>query len=270
MNCDEARAALSARLDGEPEPAGTAADAVDAHVAACADCQVWFAAAADLNRRLRMSVTSTPTGTADATAPVDAGEMARRMTELAERTPEISQRLRSRSLPLALCRVLMVVLAVIYVAWAVILLVNATDVPESLVPGSVDGAGGAVANSGDPDLTSLSVDAATVRLALAAGLLWGAWRPRAAPGLLPVFLALWGFGAGFSTRDLVLGYLDAPTVAGLLLHLASCAAVIGVWLARHHAVQPLRESLRMLGALPVTYSPDDASRNSTWRPGDGD
>jgi hypothetical protein len=46
--------------------------------------------------------------------------------------------------------------------------------------------------------------------------------------------------------------------------------VVGVWLARHHAVNPLRDSLRGLGARPVAYSPGDAERNSTWRPGDGD
>ncbi|MGO2514536.1 zf-HC2 domain-containing protein [Corynebacterium variabile] len=262
MECEEARAALSARLDGEPEPAGTDPDAVDAHLAACPDCPVWFAAAADLNRRLRVSAAPT-----EEPQPRDAGELARQMSALAENTPELSQRLRSRSLPLTLCRVVLVVLAVLYIAWAVVLLVNSTDVPDSP---SVAGAGGEVANSGDPDLARVSVDAATVRLALAGGLIWGAWRPRAAPGLLPVFLALWGFGAGFSTRDLVLGYLDVPTVAGLLLHLASCVTVVGVWLARHHAVNPLRDSLRGLGARPVAYSPGDAERNSTWRPGDGD
>gem|GEM_PF-5547355 len=155
MECEEARAALSARLDGEPEPAGTDPDAVDAHLAACPDCPVWFAAAADLNRRLRVSAAPT-----EEPQPRDAGELARQMSALAENTPELSQRLRSRSLPLTLCRVVLVVLAVLYIAWAVVLLVNSTDVPDSP---SVAGAGGEVANSGDPDLARLSVDAATVR-----------------------------------------------------------------------------------------------------------
>lgn len=268
MEHDEARAALSARLDGEPEPAGTDPDAVDAHLDACQECREWFAEAAELNRRLRLSVAVDP-ATADSTGPGDAAALARQMADLAEQSPGLSHQLRSRSLPLVLCRVAMVVLALAYITWSVILLVQATGVPDApdfTAPG--DGAGGEVANSGDPELARLSVDAATVRLALAAGLIWGAWRPRAAPGLLPVFLALWGFGAGFSTRDLVLGYLEPSTVVGLLLHLASCAAVGGVWLARHHAVSPLRDSLRALGARPVAYSPRDAERNSTWRPGD--
>lgn len=270
MECQEARAALSARLDGEPEPAGTDPDAVDAHLAACGECQDWFAAAADLNRRLRMSVAADRS--AGVVGPGDAEELARRMSDLAARSPELSHQLRNRSLPLVASRMAMVVLAVAYIVWAVILLVQSTQLPDVTgidgVTGATGGAGGEVANAGDPDFARLSVDAATVRLALAAGLIWGAWRPRAAPGLLPVFLGLWAFGAGFSTRDLVLGYLGPGTVAGLLLHLASCAAVIGVWLARHHAVTPLRDSLRALGARPVTYSPGDAVRNSTWRPGD--
>jgi len=162
----------------------------------------------------------------------------------------------------------MVVLAVAYVAWSIYLLTTATGVAD---PADMDqmtgGAGGEVANAGDPDLARLAVDGATVRLALAAGLIWGVWRPRAAPGLLPVFLALWGFGAGFSTRDLILGYLDAGPVVGLLLHLASCVTVVGVWLARRHEVYPLRDSLRGLVARPMAYSQGDAARNSTWRPG---
>ena len=151
MECEEARAALSARLDGEPEPAGTDPDAVDAHLAACPDCPVWFAAAADLNRRLRVSAAPT-----EEPQPRDAGELARQMSALAENTPELSQRLRSRSLPLTLCRVVLVVLAVLYIAWAVVLLVNSTDVPDSP---SVAGAGGEVANSGDPDLARAAQDA---------------------------------------------------------------------------------------------------------------
>lgn len=269
MDCQDARAALSARLDGEPEPGGVDPSAVDAHLDACDDCQTWFSAAADLNRRLRMTVTvppSSPGLTTDGQS--DAEALAAQMALLAEQSPELSQRLCSRSLPLVLCRVLMVFLALAYIAWAVVFLVQTADVPDNTGLAVIGGAGGEVANSGDPDLARLSVDAATVRLALAAGLLWGAWRPRAAPGLLPVFLALWAFGAGFSTRDFILGYLNAGTVIGLLLHLASCAAVIGVWLARHHVVTPLRESMRALAARPVSYSFNDVARNSTWHPGD--
>ncbi len=266
MDCEDVRAVLSARLDGEPDPPGTDGDAVDAHLAACPDCQAWYASVSDLNRRLRVGGVGSVGGTAPVGEPAsDARALAEQMVALADRTPELSHGLRNRSLPLVVARLLLVVLAAAYVVWAVVLLVGATGGDGGT---TVAGSGGAVGNAGDPDLARMSVDAATVRLALAAGLVLGAVRPRSAPGLLPVFLALWGFGAGFSTRDLVLGYLDVGAVSGLLLHLVACVALCVVWLARHHAVDPVRQSLRGLTARPVTYSPSDAVRNSTWRPGD--
>lgn len=261
------RAALSARLDGEPAPAGIGDDTVDAHLSACPQCREWFVGASDLNRRLRMSVAdSRPAGDTGG----DAQALAASMVRLADETPKLSHGLRNRSLPLVLSRLAMAAIAVCYIAWSVWLLSGAVGGAD---PAEGGGPGGAVANAGDPDLASLSVDAATVRFALAAGLLWGAARPRSAPGLLPVFLAMWGFGAGFATRDIVLGImdgaLDVGAVAGLLLHLAACIALVSVWLSRHHAVTPLRQSLRGLSARPVSYSPDDARANSSWRPGDG-
>jgi predicted anti-sigma-YlaC factor YlaD len=263
VDCEDVRAVLSARLDGEPDPPGTDGDAVDAHLAACPDCQAWYASVSDLNRRLRVGGVD-GAGAVSGSAS-DARELAEQMVALADRTPELSHGLRNRSLPLVVARLVLVVLAAAYVVWAVVLLVGATGGDGGT---TVAGSGGAVGNAGDPDLARMSVDAATVRLALAAGLVLGAVRPRSAPGLLPVFLALWGFGAGFSTRDLVLGYLDVGAVSGLLLHLVACVALCVVWLARHHAVDPVRQSLRGLTARPVAYSPSDAVRNSTWRPGD--
>lgn len=265
------RAALSARLDDEPAPSGIDDDAIDAHLSACAECRDWFAGASDLNRRLRMSVAPDSPEREGRTTPAgDAQALAESMVRVADETPRLSHRLRNRSLPLMLSRLAMVVIAVCYVIWSVLLLSGAVGGAEPVDGG---GPGGSVANAGDPDVASLAVDAATVRFALAAGLLWGAARPRSAPGLLPVFLAMWGFGAGFATRDIVLGLLDGTldlaAVTGLLLHLAACVALISVWLSRNHAVAPLRQSLRGLSARPVSYSPDDVQANSSWKSGDG-
>ncbi len=59
VDCETCREALSARLDGEPEPA-PAAD-TDAHLDDCAACQAWQEEAAALTRRLRLRpATSTP------------------------------------------------------------------------------------------------------------------------------------------------------------------------------------------------------------------
>lgn len=51
MNCDLAREALSARIDGEREP--VPATRVDEHVAGCEPCRVWQAAAVDQTQLLR-------------------------------------------------------------------------------------------------------------------------------------------------------------------------------------------------------------------------
>ncbi|MFT7870729.1 MULTISPECIES: zf-HC2 domain-containing protein [Amycolatopsis] len=47
MRCEDCREALSARLDGEAEPASP-----DAHLASCAECREWFAGAERLRRTM--------------------------------------------------------------------------------------------------------------------------------------------------------------------------------------------------------------------------
>lgn len=54
MGCDEFREALSARLDGEDDPAERAV--TDAHLAGCAACRQWYDAAARVTRMVRTSV----------------------------------------------------------------------------------------------------------------------------------------------------------------------------------------------------------------------
>lgn len=64
MNCDEARAALSAVLDGEAAPAD--ASAADEHLTACSRCREWAAAMHDLNRAMRLEEAAVT----DMTAPI--------------------------------------------------------------------------------------------------------------------------------------------------------------------------------------------------------
>lgn len=52
VNCDVCREALSARIDGEPEPVPAAH--VDRHVEACGDCADWYARSARAVRALRL------------------------------------------------------------------------------------------------------------------------------------------------------------------------------------------------------------------------
>lgn len=51
VDCDVAREALSARLDGEAEPVPSAR--VDEHLRTCAQCRSWYAAAEEQSRLLR-------------------------------------------------------------------------------------------------------------------------------------------------------------------------------------------------------------------------
>ncbi|WP_231950944.1 hypothetical protein [Allokutzneria albata] len=55
MNCATCREALSARMDGEPEPVDP-----DAHLQDCADCQAWQERATALTRTLRVRPAVTP------------------------------------------------------------------------------------------------------------------------------------------------------------------------------------------------------------------
>ena len=50
MECEEIRAALSARLDGEQ--ASIADEVIDAHLGACEECRAWYERAVRLNRAL--------------------------------------------------------------------------------------------------------------------------------------------------------------------------------------------------------------------------
>lgn len=57
MTCDDTRAALSARMDGEP--AGGVA-AVDAHLADCPACRAWLARAEQVTRVVRLQAANVP------------------------------------------------------------------------------------------------------------------------------------------------------------------------------------------------------------------
>jgi len=76
MDCSCARAALSARIDGEDAVADRAA--VDRHVAGCAACTAWYGAAVRLDRLVRVSPASDPQPNPVDFAPVQAAGRRRR------------------------------------------------------------------------------------------------------------------------------------------------------------------------------------------------
>ena len=158
---------MSARLDGET--AELSDDLVDAHLAACEDCQRWYSTVTALGRR--MNVSATPTEGEPATEPGDEQKAAllAQVLEQADRNPQISGGLRRRQLPLLFGRSALVIVALVYVVWGLSMLF-----------------GSPLGDDADSSQLRLVSDAATMRFALAGGLLWAAWRPKAALSLIHI------------------------------------------------------------------------------------
>jgi predicted anti-sigma-YlaC factor YlaD len=81
ISCDQARLALSARLDGEP--LGMPADRLNAHMATCAGCTDWLTRAEQLTRLVRVQPARVPDLTATILAAVAADRAANRAADRA-------------------------------------------------------------------------------------------------------------------------------------------------------------------------------------------
>ena len=247
MDCQQIRTALSARLDGE-DP-GMPEDVLDTHLDACPACQQWYSTVAALGRNLTMGAAVDPVE--------DAPRSGQEVAEQVLRSTAVpTGSFRRRQYPLLIARIVLVILAIGYFVRTGVLLFG--------------GSAGDV--SADGGQASFVFDAATHRFALGIGLVWVAARPKAATAVLPIYLALWAFGAGFATRNLVFD-LDADThvgnpVVGLLFNLVSVIALLVCWLGRHHMFTPLSQSWRTATAQPVSFSTADILRNSSYRMGD--
>lgn len=291
MECEDIRHALSARMDGEQPRPGWDDDVIDAHLAECEECQAWYTQALALNRRL----TITPAEPAD--VPDFSGQILAAMdTELPAETGRrgLWRRRPTLNLSLSLSRIALGILAIGYVVWAIVILKSSTHIGSdglALWSGSGAGSGagsgvGDAAGSGAGDVassvagsgvgdaaaqgtagaaavtseeTQLYADAATLRCALACGLAWVAWRPRASAGLIPLCGALWAFSAGFAARDVVLGYADMRHIAGLGMLVATFAVLVWCWVSNYGVtVAAARGSLRSLRAKPTTTTVADA------------
>jgi predicted anti-sigma-YlaC factor YlaD len=82
LTCDQARLALSARLDGEP--LGVPADRLNAHMATCAGCADWLARAEQLTRLVRVQPARVPDLTATILAAIAADRAAAAKTRAAK------------------------------------------------------------------------------------------------------------------------------------------------------------------------------------------
>lgn len=184
MECRACTEALSARLDGEPEP--VAAVEVDEHLAGCADCRAWYADAVVLTRRVRVrEVTQTPDLVASVLAEVDARPQRRPWARMA----------------LAAIGLVQLLLAV-----------------GQLFGTQVHAHGGEVLTG------HLINEGAAWNLALGLAMLAAAWQTRRAVGLLPAMAVFVAALVVFSLVDLMTTGVPAsrllshiPLVAGLAL-----------------------------------------------------
>lgn len=218
INCEQIQAAVSARLDGERPTIDD--DIIDTHLQACESCRTFLENAAIVNRKLAFNVA------ADVPAP-DLSEVI-----IAGVEPEWRSSASARALGLALSRVAMAIVGVLWMLWAVYLL-GVSGVSDS-----------------DPLLAELVVETAAMRCALGFGLLFAAWQTRIVGGILPLYGALWMFSLGFEVRDLVVGTVMMDSLIGLGLLLFSVIALAWSWIAAR-GWATVRSNVLLLGASPM-------------------
>lgn len=185
MTCDECRAALSARLDGEE--AGSTAAAVEAHLAGCAACRAFETNAARLHRALRVSPARP---VPDLTVPI--------LRAIGDATPTRADE------RVGLLRICLAIVAAVQLALAIPALVFGDD-------------------AGLP--THLARHLGSFTVALAVGLLVVAWRPERAAGLLPVVGVLVLCLVSTSVLDVVQGRAAAGVEMGHAPELVGFVAV---------------------------------------------
>lgn len=205
---EEIQAALSARIDGEQSLIDDAV--VDAHLANCPECQAFFDRALTLSQQLHGRE-------CDIAPPDDLSAVI--LAGVDDEWRRISQQ---RALTVAVGKVLLGVMAVVWVVWAVRLIVSGGDDP-------------------------VAASAASVRLGVALALSMTAWRPSQIPGVLLIVGTMCTFNIGFALRDAVLGTgASAPSV--VLIPLLTLVALAWTWAGDRGF--GLRRWWRMLGADP--------------------
>lgn len=241
MDCDTCREALSARMDGEPEP--VPAERTDRHLRDCPECRDWQRRAAALTRTLRV--------------------------RSVDPVPDVTERVLARARPprrVPAGRAWWCRLALAGVALAQLWL----GVDQLL------GAGTGMSHPMSlPGMGAHLFDESTAwNLALGLGMLWVAVRVRAAAGMLAVLAGFLLVLTAFCVHDLAAGEV---TVARVASHGLLVVGLAMVWLVqratRDGTGWPGRPTVSDTGADPVTRGADppdpaagDEPRDGRWRP----
>lgn len=209
LNCDKVQAVVSARLDGEDYDLPD--DIVDLHLSGCEECTRFYDQAAVVNRQLSFQGNDIMSKAPDLSAAILAGV-----------EPEFSKQASRRMFSRSLARIALTILGLAWGYAAIRLLQDSSAVAV---------AANADVLAYDPVHVRLLYEGAAMRCALGFGLLFTAWQPRVAGGVVPIFGALWMFSFGFGIRDIVVDGFQTSTVAHLTLLLLSFVAVVWAWIA---------------------------------------
>lgn len=233
MDHERIQAEISARLDGEAP--SIADDVLEAHLAGCEECRAFYQEARSLGDMLGATPDAAhqrPPEGADLTASI-----------LASVEGEWRRARMSRLASAALSRIALGLLALVYACWGVWLLAHST---ELLHAGAESGA---LAPNAQPELANLLVQGAAMRLALALALVFAAWRPRLALGLLPFVASYTMFSLGFAMRDVALGAATLTQLTGLSVLMAT--VLVSEWaVLAAYGTGGLRSVWGRLGAGP--------------------
>ncbi|MEV4416591.1 zf-HC2 domain-containing protein [Catellatospora sp. NPDC049609] len=213
MDCEQVRELLSARLDGEDDPADR--EAVDAHVGGCAACARWLSRAESVTRLARTA----------AALPVPAlGEDALAAVLAAAPAPVPPRR---RWDPAAALRgvLLAVGLAQLLLGVAQISSLAAADRHAHPVVGSV--------SSGH-----LWHESAAWNVAVGAALAWLAWRRTRPAALLPVMTAFVVMLSLLTANDALAGRVEAERIMSHGLVLAGYGLLLTLNLRRFRGEDP--------------------------------
>ena len=203
MDCLTCRESLSARLDGEAEPAP--AEQVDAHLAECGACRAWQRRGEELNRVLRVRP-ATPVPDLHEAILADAPQI----------EPAQGWWVRGALVCVAVAQVTLGLSQLLGMG------VTAMHVGHEDAP--------AVAGH-------LFNESTAWNLALGIGMLWAAFRPRATSGLVPVLAGFVVVLFAYSAHDLVTGAAPVSRVLGHGLLVLGLGLMIVVN-RRHHPHAP--------------------------------
>lgn len=206
---EEVQAALSARIDGEP--AGLDDAIVDAHLSGCAECRAFLDRSLALARELHGGTDGSMAPPQDLSAVILAGV-----------DDEWRRFARRRELGMAVGRLLLGAMAVVWVLWAVRLILAGGEEP-------------------------VVASAASVRFGVALALGFTAWRPQQIPGVLLIVGTMFTFTVGFAVRDAVLG-MGEFALASVLIPLLSLLALVWTWVADRGGA--VRRAWQLLDARP--------------------